>query len=110
MRSARAMTMPLASTRNASTRGFTDTRYADAVTRLAIAAVIIQTVASSGVAHADTKTGSKKVSRVRGLPVKKPIDEEQVTVDELRTRLAALAGDRTAEGVAAVRWGLVPLD
>src|SRR3954452_15006082 len=88
-----------------------DTRYADLVTRVAVALLATLTAAS---AHADTATLAKEVSKLRGLPIKKPIEQEIVDRDQLRARLTKLAGERKtqdelrAEAVALVRWGLIP--
>src|SRR5688572_13314818 len=55
-----------------------------------------------------------EVARVRGLPLKQPIQRDVVDVAELRRRLAARAArERTAaelvaEEIGAKRWGLVP--
>src|SRR5215207_4472745 len=57
-----------------------------------------------------------EVARVRGLPLKQPIQRDVVDVAELRRRLAARAArDKTAaelaaEETSAKRWGLVPPD
>jgi hypothetical protein len=91
------------------TRGPRDTRYADAVTRFAMVAVL----AVSAIARADT---AHDVARVRGLAIKTPLDQEIVDRDELRARLAKAAASRQtqdelhAEGIALQRWGFVPPD
>ncbi|MBV8757393.1 MAG: hypothetical protein JO257_08970 [Deltaproteobacteria bacterium] len=57
---------------------------------------------------------TQEVSKVRGLPAKKPIASDEVDRDELRARLVKLAADGKtadqlrAEGLALARWGLVP--
>ena len=56
------------------------------------------------------------VSRLRGLPLKKPIPHEVVDRKELHARLDKQAADHktaaatAAEGLALARWGLIPLD
>lgn len=57
---------------------------------------------------------AREVSRVRGLPIKKPIAHDVVGRDELRARLLKLASDEktaaetAAEGLALERWGMLP--
>ena len=64
---------------------------------------------------ARTDTIAKRVAKQRGLPLKKKIEQEVVTRDELRARLVKLAAeDKTqletrAEGLALARWGMIPL-
>jgi hypothetical protein len=64
---------------------------------------------------ARTDAVALEVSKIRGLPLKKPIAKEVVDKDELRTRLIKLSGeDKTkretaAEGFALQRWGMIPL-
>ncbi len=59
---------------------------------------------------------AREVSRLRGLPLKKPIPNEVVSRSELRTRLDKQAADHktaeqtAAEGLALARWGMIPLD
>jgi hypothetical protein len=63
---------------------------------------------------ARTDAVAKEVSKLRGLPVKRPIPNEVVDKDELRKRLLAMANeDKTktetaAEGLALARWGMIP--
>ena len=88
-----------------------DTRYADRVTRGAVALLAMLTTVT---AYADTTTLAKEVAKARGLPIKKPIQQATVNRDELRARLLKLAGERKtqdelkAEGTALARWGLIP--
>jgi hypothetical protein len=57
---------------------------------------------------------TQEVSKVRGLPAKKPIASDEVDRDELHARLLKLANDgktaeqTRAEGLALARWGLIP--
>ncbi len=57
---------------------------------------------------------AKEVSRIRGLPLKRPIPNEVVDRDELRARLIKMAAeDKTAaetaaEAFALERWGMIP--
>jgi hypothetical protein len=82
------------------------------VTRGLFAALLL----ISSTARADPTTVAREVAAIRGLPIKKKIEQEIVARDELRARLIKLAGDRKtqdemkAEGFALARWGLIPLD
>jgi hypothetical protein len=64
---------------------------------------------------ARTDAIAKEVSRIRGLPLKRPIPNEVVDREELRKRLVAMAAEEktrkqtAAEGLALARWGLIPL-
>src|SRR5439155_20419730 len=64
---------------------------------------------------ARTDVVAKEVAKLRGLPLRHPIENEVVDRDELHARLAKLASDRktaadtAAEGIALQRWGLIPL-
>jgi hypothetical protein len=57
---------------------------------------------------------AKEVSRIRGLPLRRPIPNEVVDRDELRRRLLETAAeektkaDTAAEGLALARWGMIP--
>lgn len=88
-----------------------DTRYADRVTRGVVALFAMLTAAT---AQADTTALAKEVAKVRGLPIKKPIEQATVSRDELRARLLKLAEESKtqdelkAEGTALMRWGLIP--
>lgn len=88
-----------------------DTRYADRVTRGAVA---LLAMLSAIPAHADTTALAKEVAKARGLPLKKPIEQASVSREELKARLLKLAGERKtqdeleAEGTALARWGLIP--
>jgi hypothetical protein len=59
---------------------------------------------------------TQEVSKTRGLPVKHPIEEEDVDRAELHARLVKMASDAktkdqtVAEGLALARWGMIPLD
>jgi hypothetical protein len=59
---------------------------------------------------------TQEVSKTRGLPVKHPIEEEDVDRAELHARLVKMASDAKtkdqtlAEGLALARWGMIPLD
>ncbi|HTR52842.1 MAG TPA: hypothetical protein VMJ10_19140 [Kofleriaceae bacterium] len=65
---------------------------------------------------ARTDAVAKEVARIRKLPLRKKIANEVVDRAELRARLEKLAADRktadetAAEGLALVRWGLLPPD
>jgi hypothetical protein len=65
---------------------------------------------------ARTDAVTKEVSKLRGLPIKKPIPNEVIDKDELRKRLLKIANeDKTkretaAEGFALGRWGMIPLN
>jgi hypothetical protein len=111
---ARAMAVPRASRRNRSERVSWSTAFV---------ATIAVTV---GIASADsdplaallarTDAIAKQVSKQRGLPLKKKIEQEVVDRDELRARLVKLAAETKtqtetrAEGLALARWGMIPLD
>src|SRR3954471_22568426 len=64
---------------------------------------------------ARTDKVAREVSRIRGLPLKRPIPNEVVDKDELRRRLAVMAAEEktaaetAAEGIALARWGMIPL-
>jgi hypothetical protein len=64
---------------------------------------------------ARTDAVAREVSRVRGLPLKRPIPNEVVDRDELRRRLLQTAAEEktkaetAAEGLALARWGMIPL-
>lgn len=64
---------------------------------------------------ARTDKVAREVSKIRGLPLKKPIPNEVVDKDELRKRLVKMAAeektaaDTVAEGIALARWGMIPL-
>jgi phosphoserine phosphatase len=64
---------------------------------------------------ARTEAVAKEVSKVRGLPLKKPIPNDVVDRDELRKRLLVMAAeDKTkaetaADAIALARWGMIPL-
>jgi hypothetical protein len=64
---------------------------------------------------ARTDKVAREVSKIRGLPLKRPIPNEVVDKDELRKRLVTMAAeDKTAaetvaEGIALARWGMIPL-
>jgi hypothetical protein len=80
------------------------------VTRFAIVCGLAVALAWSA-ARADT---AHDVSRVRGLKIEKPIQQEIVDRAELRARLAKAIATKTthdqlaAEGIALARWGFVP--
>jgi hypothetical protein len=92
----------------------------------ALALGIVTVAALAGVATADadglaallarTDAVAREVSKVRGLPLKRPIPNEVVDRDQLRARLLAMAAeDKTAaesaaEGFALARWGMIPAD
>jgi len=65
---------------------------------------------------ARTDAVAKEVAKVRGLPLKKKIENEVLDRDQLRARLLELAADQKtqtetrAEGIALARWGMIPLD
>lgn len=85
---------------------------------------VLATLAVSVAAYADpdplaallarTDTIAKQVAKQRGLPLKKKIEQEVVSRDELRARLVTLAADHEtqadtrAEGLALARWGMIP--
>jgi hypothetical protein len=108
------MTVPRASRRNRIERVWLSTAI---VATLAVVAV------SSARAQRDpldallarTDAIAKQVSRQRGLPVKKKIDREIVSRDELRARLIELAAkeetqlETRAVGLALERWNMIPL-
>ncbi|MBA3464689.1 MAG: hypothetical protein H0T46_32450 [Deltaproteobacteria bacterium] len=64
---------------------------------------------------ARTDKVAREVSKIRGLPLKRPIPNEVVDKEELRKRLVAMASEeKTAaetavEGIALARWGMIPL-
>jgi hypothetical protein len=64
---------------------------------------------------ARTNAVAREVSRIRGLPLRRPIPNEVVDRDELRRRLLQNAAeektkvDTAAEGLALARWGMIPL-
>ena len=64
---------------------------------------------------ARTDAVAKEVAKIRGLPLRRAIENEVVDRDELHARLAKMASDRktaaetTAEGTALARWGMIPL-
>jgi hypothetical protein len=64
---------------------------------------------------ARTDAVAREVSRIRGLPLRRPIPNEVVDRDELRRRLLQQAaeektkGETAAEGLALARWGMIPL-
>ncbi len=64
---------------------------------------------------ARTDAVAREVSRIRGLPLRRPIPNEVVDRDELRRRLLQMAAedktkaDTAAEGLALARWGMIPL-
>jgi hypothetical protein len=64
---------------------------------------------------ARTDAVAREVSRIRGLPLRRPIPNEVVDRDELRRRLLQHAAeektkrDTAAEGLALARWGMIPL-
>ncbi|MCW5802383.1 MAG: hypothetical protein KIT31_08350 [Deltaproteobacteria bacterium] len=64
---------------------------------------------------ARTDAIAKEVSRIRGLPLKKPIPNEVVDREELRKRLLAMAAEEKthkgtlSEGLALARWGMIPI-
>jgi len=96
-----------------SRRGFEDTRYADGVTRNAAISGLAVAVVTLWVSAARADT-AQDVARVRGLKIKKPIQQEIVDRAELRARLAKAIATKTthdqlvAEGIALERWGLIP--
>jgi len=110
------MAVPRASRRNRSER------VSRATTFVATLAVLFVSVTS----HADsdplaallarTDAIAKQVSKQRGLPIKKKVEQEVVDRDELRNRLIKLAAEQKtqtetrAEGLALARWGMIPLD
>jgi hypothetical protein len=61
-----------------------------------------------------TDAVAREVSRVRGLPLKRPIPNEVVDRRELHARLLKMAAedktaeDSAAEGFALERWGMIP--
>lgn len=63
---------------------------------------------------ARTDAVAREVSRVRGLPLKRPIPNDVVDRDQLRARLVAMAAEEktateaVAEGFALQRWGMIP--
>src|SRR6478609_4709144 len=93
---ATAMAMPRASPRGHLRCVPGDTRYADGVTRGAVALLAMLTATPRG-ASADTATLAKEVAKVRGLPLKKPIEQVTVSREELRARLLKLAGERKTQ-------------
>ena len=64
---------------------------------------------------ARTDAVAREVSRIRGLPLRRPIPNEVVDRDELRRRLLQNAAeektkvDTAAQGLALARWGMIPL-
>ena len=65
---------------------------------------------------ARTDAVAKEVSKIRGLPFKKKIENEVLDRYQLRARLLEIAADQKtqtetrAEGLALARWGMIPLD
>ena len=63
---------------------------------------------------ARTDAVAKEVSKVRGLPLKRPIPNEVIDKDELHARLVKMSNDQksktetAAEGLALARWGMIP--
>ena len=64
---------------------------------------------------ARTDKVAREVSKIRGLPLKRPIPNDVVDKDELRKRLLTMAAEEktaaetVAEGIALARWGMIPL-
>ncbi|MBL9017868.1 MAG: hypothetical protein JNL83_27020 [Myxococcales bacterium] len=86
---------------------------------VAVAALLAGSVANAERSALDallarTDKVAREVAKIRGLPLKRPIPNEVVDKDELRTRLLAMAAeDKTAaetaaEGIALARWGMIP--
>ena len=87
---------------------------------VAAAALLAGAVANADPSSLDkllarTDKVAREVSKIRGLPLKRPIPNEVVDKDELRKRLLAMAAEEktatetAAEGIALARWGLIPL-
>src|SRR5437016_499739 len=92
--------------------------------------VIVVLVIAAGAVRADTPDPAhtlaallgridalaREVSKLRGLPLKKPIPNEVLDRAELRARLDKQAADHktadetAAEGLSLARWGMIPLD
>jgi hypothetical protein len=108
------MTVPRASRRNRSERVSWSTAFvATLAVTLGSAAADTDPLAAL---LARTDTIAKQVAKLRGLPLKKKIEQEVVDREELRARLMKLAAEQKTqtetrlEGLALARWGMIPLD